>query len=380
VRDRIRVLLLSRAALVGSYRPKLVEIARLGVDLTVVVPPSWRERGRVQHLEPARTDGYTLVVEPVVANGSFHLHWYPRLRRRMAAVRPHVVHVEEEPWNLATWHAVRLARRVGARVVCFTWQNVYRRYPWPFRAMQADVLRSTDHFLAGSDGAREVLRAKGCGRPITVVPQTGIDPDDFRPADDHRTSRRPFTVGYAGRLVPEKGVDLLVRAVAALPGDAVLEIVGAGPEHDALLGLARDCGLGARVAIRPWLASADMPQWYRSIDVLVLPSRTRPNWTEQFGRVLVEAMASGVPVIGSATGEIPDVIADGGLIVEEDDLDGMKEALLRLARDPELRRALGDRGRRRVLDHYTHARIAAETVAVYRSVATGDPSSAGGSR
>ena len=125
------------------------------------------------------------------------------------------------------------------------------------------------------------------------------------------------------------------------------------------------------MTIEPWVASTAMPGWLRGLDVLVLPSRTRANWKEQFGRVLVEAMACGVPVIGAASGEIPHVIGDAGVVLAEDDVDGLTAALATLAGNPARRRALSDAGRERVLAHYTHARVATETIAVYRSVMEG---------
>ena len=108
-----------------------------------------------------------------------------------------------------------------------------------------------------------------------------------------------------------------------------------------------------------------MPDYFRGLDVLVAPSMSRPNWTEQFGRVLVESMACGVPVIGSSSGEIPNVIGDAGLIFPEGDVDGLASALQTLMDDPSRRDEMGARGRSRVLDKFTQARIVDETYAVY---------------
>ena len=101
----------------------------------------------------------------------------------------------------------------------------------------------------------------------------------------------------------------------------------------------------------------------------MLPSRTLPNWKEQFGRVLVEAMACQVPVIGSDSGEIPNVIGDAGLIFPEDDAAALGRLLQRLAGDPAQRQQLGECGRRRVLAHYTMHHIAEQTLAVYQTLA-----------
>ena len=111
-----------------------------------------------------------------------------------------------------------------------------------------------------------------------------------------------------------------------------------------------------------------MAAYLQQIDVLVLSSRTQPYWKEQFGRVLVEAMACEVAVVGSDSGEIPHVIGDAGLIFPEDNVDALYDHLLRLMQSTELRKELGRNGRARVLERYTQAQIAAQTVAVYRDM------------
>jgi len=102
----------------------------------------------------------------------------------------------------------------------------------------------------------------------------------------------------------------------------------------------------------------------------VLPSRTSSHWVEQFGRVLIEAMACGVAVVGSDSGEIPHVIGDAGLIFPEGDVAALRKQLARLQGNQALRRELGARGRARVMAHYTQAQVARDTVAFYRELIT----------
>jgi glycosyltransferase involved in cell wall biosynthesis len=365
----MRILMLSKACLVGTYQRKLEELARLpDVDLTVVVPPSWRDERGVQTLERAHTQGYNLFVEPIALNGQFHLHFYPGLGRRMRQVQPDLVHVDEEPYNLATVQAMWLARRAGARTLFFSWQNLKRRYPLPFRWFERATLRWAEYAIAGNCDAMDVWRSKGYTGPMRVIPQFGVDPETFRPSPDGRAPGRGFIAGYVGRLVEEKGVDVLLRAAAALPGAWRLYIVGEGPARAGLIALARELNIAERVIFDPWIPSTRVPAYYGQLDVLVLPSRTRPNWKEQFGRVLVEAMACGVPVIGSTCGEIPNVIGDAGLIFPEEDVAALRGALERLMRDDALRAVLAARGRARVLARYTQAQVARETWEVYREL------------
>jgi glycosyltransferase involved in cell wall biosynthesis len=370
----MRVVMVSKALVVGAYQRKLEELARLGeIALTVVVPPEWRDRRSHIRLERAHTAGYELVVAPLRFAGQYHLHFYPTLGAILKRIRPDIVHMDEEPYNLATWHGLRLAEAAGARGIFFTWQNLNRRYPWPFRAFEQANYRRAAHVIAGNRTAVAVLTAKGYRGPATVIPQFGVDPDIFRPAPAvaDQTAPAPLHIGYAGSLIPEKGVDLLLRACAALPGRGWrLTILGDGPERPRLTALADAAGIAGQVTFLGHRPSTQTPDIYRTFDVLVLPSVSRPNWVEQFGRVLTEAMACGVPVVGSDSGEIPHVIGDAGLIFPEGDAAALCDALARLLADPALRHDLADRGRARVLAHFTQAQVAAATYRVYQAVLT----------
>ena len=367
--------MVSKACLVGVYQRKLEELAACpDIELTVAVPASWRDERGVMRLERSHVRGYDLVVEPLAFNGSFHLHFYPQLGRRMAQVRPDLVHIDEEPYNLATWHAMRLARRQGARAVFFSWQNLARRYPWPFSQFERDVLRQADGAIAGNEAAVSVWRGKGYRGPMPVIPQFGVDPEEFRPRPQPRPlaaaeGERPFVVGYAGRLVAEKGIDLLLRALAQLPAGVRAHIVGAGPERARLARLASELGVADRVAWTPLAPSARMPGIIAGFDCLVLPSRSRPNWKEQFGRVLIEAMACEVPVVASTSGELPHVIGEAGCLFAEGDVGALAEQLRQLWQQPELRARLAASGRARVLARYTQHQVAEATRAFYHSLA-----------
>ena len=363
---KLRVLMISKACIVETYRGKLEELSRFDdVKLSLIVPPYWRDERGMMPLEGKQPRSYELIVEDMALNGHFHLHFYPHLGRQVQRLRPDILHIEEEPYNVATLQATWLGKRVGAKVVFFTWQNLYRRYMPPFSWIEAYNFRQADYAIAGNAGAVEVLRAKGYKGPIRVIPQFGVDPGVYRELKELRGTG-PFTIGFVGRLVEEKGPHILLRAVARLEGDWRLRILGSGPLRSWLESLARGLGASDRVTFDPPIPSMEMPSYYNRLDVLVLPSLTRPNWKEQFGRVLIEAMACGVPVIGSDCGEIPNVIGQTGLIFPEGDADELRARLERLMGDPYLCMRLARLGRERVLACYTQARIAAETCEVYR--------------
>lgn len=380
----LRVLMISKSCIVGAYQKKLEEIANLpDVKLTVVVPPYWRDERGVTRLEREHTQGYELVVERMALNGHFHLHFYPGLAKLLSRIKPYIVHIDEEPYNVATWQAMRLAKTHGAKTVFFTWQNIYRRYPPPFSLMESYNLRTADYAIAGNSEAVKVLQAKGYQGPVRVIPQFGVDPDIYRfqvsgsrfqgsNLQSGTWNLELFTIGYVGRLVEEKGVHVLLLAAAGLGGGCRLRILGSGPQRAHLEILAAELGIAERVRFEEPIPSTQMPGYYNQLDTLVLPSLTRSNWKEQFGRVLIEAMACGVPVVGSDSGEIPNVIGDAGLVFAEGDAQALQARLSQLMADPALRDELAQRGRDRVLAHYTQAQVAAKTYQVYWELLGGE--------
>jgi len=366
----MRVLMLSKACIVGIYQRKLEYIAQQGVELLTLVPPSWKDERGEQVLERVHTQGYRLQETPIALNGNFHTHFYPRLHDYVAEFDPDIVHIDEEPYNVATWQALIVARLARTKTLFFSWQNIKRNYPPPFSWGERWVLNSIDYALVGTDSAGDVWREKGYQGAMRTIPQFGTDETLFHPRP--RNADTPFTIGYIGRLVEEKGIHHLLEACAMLTGDWQLRLVGSGPLRDDLEALAYELGIADRVTWIDWVASTEMPDQYAQLDILALPSLTRPNWKEQFGRVLIEAMACGLPVVGSDSGAIPGVIGNGGLIFPEADIGALAKHLQDLQTKADLRQILGKAGRKRVLDHFTHERIAAATVDVYREMRPSD--------
>jgi glycosyltransferase involved in cell wall biosynthesis len=204
---------------------------------------------------------------------------------------------------------------------------------------------------------------------VRVIPQFGVDPALYK-ASSPPSRDAPFVIGYVGRLVPEKGIDDLLHAVCGLSGDWRVRLVGAGPEQDALRDLAKSLGILDRITFEGQMPSSNVPARLAQLHALVLPSRTRRNWMEQFGRALIEGMASGVPVIGSGSGEIPNVIGDAGRVYPEGDAGALQGHLQALIDDRSLWTELAWRGRERVRTHFTQAQIAKQTVEVYRKACT----------
>ncbi len=363
-----RVLMISKALVVGIYQRKLELIAQQGIDLRVIVPPTWQDERGTTPLERAYTDGYQLDVLPMRLNGNFHLHFYGGMGKIFRDFKPDIVHIDEEPYNLSAWQMFYHAKRQKAKTVIFSWQNIKRDYPFPFHQAESHLLKNTDHLIVGTDDAGNVWREKGYQGAMTTIPQFGTDTELFKPAGEVKARREVFTIGYIGRLIEEKGIHILLDAVAQLAGIWRLKILGSGPYQAELEAQIARLGIGQHVEILPLIPSTQIADFYHQLDVMALPSLTRHNWKEQFGRVLVEAMASGVPLIGSDSGAIPSVIGDAGLIVPEGDVGALHQALASLQNDFTLSAHLSLLGRERALNHFTHQQIADATVQVYQQL------------
>jgi glycosyltransferase involved in cell wall biosynthesis len=380
--------MLSKALVVGAYQKKAEELAALpGVELTVAVPPVWREPGvGDQVLERRFVRGYQLAVLPIWLNGRHHVHFYPAITRLLAQVRPDVFHIDEESFNFATYQAMRAGVRYGARCCFYNWATVDRRYPPPFSWFEQYAFRHATHAIAGVQEAAAIMRRHGYSGPISVLPQFGVDPELFSPierleigdwgsGDGYVQSPipspqspipNPFVVGYLGRLVPQKGLLDLVEALPLLPAHMRVRLIGDGVQKPQLLARATELGVHDRLELVAW--TNDVPAELRRLHALALPSHTTRGWKEQFGRVLIEAMSCGVPVVGSSSGEIPNVIGDAGLIYSEGDVRALAATLGRLAAQPALYADLARRGRARVLERYTQAALAHQYYEVYCSM------------
>lgn len=368
----MRIAIVSKTFVADTAQRQLEWIARQpGVELTLVTPPEWRsDDGRLLTFEPRYTEGYDLRRVPVLFNGHYHYYLYRGLRPALAALRPQIVHIDEEPYNPAGAQAQRAADALRARTVFVAWQNLYRSYPPPFAQVERFNYRHTAHIIAGSESVAQVLRRKGYGGPLSAFSVHGVDPDIYRPLPSRRDPAR-FVVGYIGRLVMYKGVGLLIEALSSMPPHCALRLVGSGPDTAELRRLAQACGVSDRVEFVSAVPASEVPGTLAGIDVLAAPSLTQPNWSEQFGRVLIEGMACGIPVVGSSSGEIPRVLGDAGVVVPEADAAALRQALLDFAADPARRAEYAQRGRNRVLAHFTQERIAQRIAAVYREVLDG---------
>lgn len=301
---------------------------------------------------------------------------YLDLRRHLADAD--IVHGAE----IGTWHsaqAARLKERLEYALVLTVWETIAWRdtYRWPReRGYRRAVLPTADRYLAATERARAGLLLEGVEADRIDVCPPGIDVAHFEAA---ATGAAPgdgvHRILSAGRLVWEKGHQDVLRAFAALRQglfapprtDVALEVVGSGPEEAKLKRYAEDLGIADAVSFIATVPYERMPERYAAASCLVLASLPVRAWEEQFGMVLVEAMASGTPIVACATGAIPEVLGDGGTLVGAGDWIGLARALADgpLARPAPAPRVPVDRTR---VEPYSTERAAERYRAVYRRV------------
>lgn len=345
---RPRLLVVSHPAVVPVNQLVYADLVERDWQVDLVVPHRWRHEYGLISPTPLPVLAERFHRLPILCAGRPQRHAY--LTRPGALLRrlgPDVVFLEQEPFSVSAFQWARSAHRLGVPFGVQAAENLDRRLPRAVRAWRSWVLRRAAFVAARSDTAAELVRAWGATGDVRLVPHHVPDWPQVT-----ATTSAAFRVGFAGRLVPEKGIDVLAEAVRRLGTGTELVVAGDGP----LRGWLHACDLGgATLRHLADLDHANMTEAYAAMDVLVLASRTTDRWAEQFGRVLVEAMWCGVPVIGSDSGEIPWVIqtTGGGRVVPEGDAHALAQALAGFRDDPGVRRAIGERGRRSVVEQFS---------------------------
>jgi glycosyltransferase involved in cell wall biosynthesis len=359
----MRAVLISRVHLLAANRVKWNYIK--DAELFFITPPSIHHTLKTYQAELC-TDWPHFLVPAWNTDRLSPFFFHPwQLRSILLRLKPDLIQVDEEPLSLALLQVMTLKNQLQCPIVFFSWENLPIKPRLGFSVVRHFNLSRADGAIAGTREAAQQLQKAGFRGQVAVIPQLGVSPEHFRPLRNEALRRelglRSFTIGYLGRIVPEKGLWVLLKALALLNADWHCLIVGEGSIRKEWLAQAEQMGLGHRVIWIPTVPHADVVRYINAMDVLVLPSLTTQRWKEQFGHVLIQAMSCQVPVIGSNSGAIPEVIGDAGIVVPEGDPSALARAIERLYRSEEERMALGKKGRERVLQHFTNEQIAQRT-------------------
>ena len=349
----LRVLSIAHNAVAASNRARVEALRRLpGLELDLLTPRWWYEEGR--RIDVSVDETWRVGRTVFTGNGTRYAY-LTGLLGSLRRAPPDVIDLFEEPFSVVALQTLvaRALLAPAAALVFYSAVNVHRTWRWPYRAIEHLVLRHADGAHTPNQDAANILRAKGFARerPVRVIP-IGVDAERFASASPAalRDVPRP-RIGFVGRFEPVKGLDVLLDAFSRLNRRGSLVLAGDGSQRSRLR--------GPGVHVFAPIAFEVLPSFVKALDVVVLPSVTIPPLhREQFGRVLIEAMAAGVPVIGSTSGGIAEVIGDAGSIVPERDAAALAGAIAKLLDDDQLRGRLIQRGRQRVAERFAWPRVA----------------------
>lgn len=292
-----------------------------------------------------------------------------------------------QSWELFTdWtaQAVAARERYGIPLSLMVWDNI------PFnmernrqrRRLKEHAANAADNFIVHTQRSRRMLDIEGVPAEKVVQIPPGVDTDLFCPGERNRKSfglkDDEFVILFVGWLLPRKGIDFLLLALRELAKDPALSghtfrlaLVGSGPGKDRVQELIQRANIEAHCTFLGPLSYGEMPQVFRAADAFVLPSIATPEWQEQFGMSLIEAMACGIPVISTYSGAIPEMTADAAMLCQPNDFVSLYDALKDLALNPSKREDLAAAGRQRALDHFKLSDFAAALSEIYASLLKG---------
>ncbi|NET00243.1 MAG: glycosyltransferase family 4 protein [Sphaerospermopsis sp. SIO1G1] len=387
----MKILVASHTYIVDLNCEKLRALAKLepGIEVTVVVPKKWQPGG-VQNkiIETQYRDEGVFKIIPVSNFSQNHqglLTFGTDLIGLLNKFRPDIIHVEQGSRGLAYTQMILLNQLLGlkAKNVFFTWWNLPYELKLPVALLEKYNLNYSNGIISGNQDGADILKQRGYAGKIKVLPQLGVDETLFTPqkqpdlAAKIGISENDFVVGFVGRFVPEKGLLTLLKALVNIKDKPwKLLLLGRGDLREELIKIATENNMLEKVIFVESVPHHEVANYINLMNTLVLPSETTykfktltaVGWKEQFGHVLIEAMACQVPVIGSDSGEIPHVIGDAGLIFPEGDDQALASCLSKLIENPHLADNLGNKGYEKAMVKYTNKAVAKQQYEFYQEL------------
>lgn len=350
----MKILLIDQNIVDPIHREKWILLAgKEDIKILAVSPSEWIDNFKTLACPPSPNPVFPIKSYRVIFPGKENRSFFVRgLLHELNRFRPDVIICFEEPFSFFALQTTIYRAIVApkAKLVFYTWDNRAKGHDFGYRparlyaAIQRFVLARAELLLTANEEGTAFFKS---AYPLTVkklyfgVSSVKEERSASAASDEALTvPKDTFIVGYVGRILEAKGIETLIRAAAKIKSKIRVIVVGNGPDTPRLKRIADELALSDKVRFLPGVPSVEVKDLMRRFGVLVIPSRTTPIWKEQFGRVIVEAMSCGVPVVGSTSGAIPEVIGDGGLVFPEGDEEALARVVDRLAEDETLRETL----------------------------------------
>lgn len=373
---KIRLLSVGHSYVVAMNRAILRELAKDDdFEVTIGAPEYFHGSLRSLAIEP-EPENSPLKIVPIKTylTGKMHVFAYsiPQLNKLMAQGFD-CAHFWEEPYIFSGFQLGQMAKYHEIPFLFRTAQSLIKKYIFPFHFFEKKTLQASQTWVAGGHLVHQAMLDKGWQKPGHIL-SLAVDTKAFQPMDVSEKNKKRQdlglkgpVIGYLGRLSEEKGCDLFMEALGQLKDkDWSFLVMGDGPYKDKIIQWAKSEGLSDRVIVR-LLKHDQVPDFLPLCDLLICPSQTRSFWKEQFGRMIVEAFAAGVVVVGSDSGEIPRVIADCGVVLPEDQTSLWKKEIANFLENPQQYEAFVEKGLMRA-QAFSARNIAEKYKEIYRDL------------
>lgn len=367
--EHVQTIVVSSAAAFPGTRGVLKALTGLSWRVTAAVPHRWQVAGREEPLVATTGEDGGVRIVPITVkaargrDGAVGRWDVGALRQLLKDVRPDLVHIDAEPTTRLAATVTGLCRRLDIPSVLKTWDSLPRAHSTRRRRYSLSRLGG---LVAGTAMAADLIRAEHPRLPTFVIPDhVPSVPSSVTPRPDDR-----LVIGFAGRLIPERGLDLLFQACVKLPCSWTLQVLGTGPDLESLERLAERLGIASRITWHGGLPRSARAAIWPCIDAIAVPSRRTTDWVETKAPILLEAMSHGVAAVAADTGALPDLLGDAGIVVPEGDALSLTQALERYSA-PRLRQEFGRAARQHVIHNFSPTAIAKRTAEAWTRVLGG---------
>lgn len=379
----MRVLVISHTYIAPINRKKWQTLASLfsDVSIKIVFPNVWPttifNHKAESDLSSYNFDNCTFLSLDVFKAGNEVLYGYfpKKLIKLIKEFQPDLIQVEQGDNALSYFQTILFSKILGlkSKFIFFTWVNWRHSFSLKYRLFWKWIekfnLNWSDAAVVGNRQASIILQEKKFMKPVFVLPQLGVDLHLFRPLKKENSSI--IKIGFVGRLVEEKGIFLLLHAFTQLLHEyknLKLSYLGCGPCHALLVQQINKLKIYDNVEIIAPVPHEQVANFMQGLDIFVLPSFDVDQWKEQFGHVLIEAMACKIAVVGSDAGDIPNVIAGVGQIFKQKNIESLRQSLKKLVQDEQYRNDIAMLGYQKVIKNYSCAAIAEQTYNFWSSI------------
>jgi glycosyltransferase involved in cell wall biosynthesis len=399
MKKSLNLIILSHAYVYSAYRAKIEALSEYhDLNITLITPEFGLEGGGQKvYAEQYTGEQYHHIILSGYFTGKLNFFVFKNLKSTLQSLNPDIILLEEEYWTQIAAQVTYITKKffphtklilLSCENMCHIWEKeaetLYQKFRYTsFHFIEKYVISKLDGLIFQLPGVWQDFENRidklGFKGKRGILPQLGVDYNRF--ADNSPKLQKiraelsiddnTFIYGYIGRIIPEKGIEDMIHTFENWDKDNTkLIIIGNGDAEyvNQIKQLVRTLKLDDIVIFKNAIPFEDIPAYFQLFNISILLSHTTPIWKEQFGRVLVESMAAGTPVIGSDSGAIPLVIGDTGYIVAEQNIQAIRQTLIEAFENKKKYTRLSQLAQNRAEIEFSYKAIALKTYAFLQEI------------